>query len=209
MKGEVKLRTGFELKTTVVLLNVTLQALLLFQVRTVLIEQHFTEFWLSLGQIGSLQATQMSHEATIRNLDQEQSRLKEKISRLEEEREALLNQSQAANEQHKQQVLKLEQVQPTCDLSQSSKNQEVRGAHRLFSSLLSFSSVSTGGAPGLREGAVQAEGALWGGDASLQGGAGQNVGGDGGETPGHDWGGPAGEGGGKETPCDSRCTGLQ
>lgn len=66
----------------------------------------------SLGQIGSLQATQMSHEATIRNLDQEQSRLKEKISRLEEEREALLNQSQAANEQHKQQVLKLEQVPP-------------------------------------------------------------------------------------------------
>lgn len=62
------------------------------------------------GQIGSLQATQMSHEATIRNLDQEQSRLKEKISRLEEEREALLNQSQAANEQHKQQVHKLEQV---------------------------------------------------------------------------------------------------
>lgn len=52
----------------------------------------------------------MSHEATIRNLDQEQSRLKEKISRLEDEREALLNQSQAANEQHKQQVIKLEQV---------------------------------------------------------------------------------------------------
>lgn len=52
----------------------------------------------------------MSHEATIRNLDQEQNRLKEKISRLEEEREALLNQSQVANEQHKQQVHKLEQV---------------------------------------------------------------------------------------------------
>lgn len=52
----------------------------------------------------------MAHEATIRNLDQEQSRLKEKISRLEEEREALLNQSQAASEQHRQHVLKLEQV---------------------------------------------------------------------------------------------------
>lgn len=62
------------------------------------------------GQIGSLQATQMAHEVTIRNLDQEQSRLKEKIGRLEEEREALLNQSQAASDQHKQQVLKLEQV---------------------------------------------------------------------------------------------------
>ena len=62
------------------------------------------------GQIGSLQATQMSHEATIRNLDLEQNRLKEKISRLEEEREGLLNQSQTSNEQHRQQVLKLEQV---------------------------------------------------------------------------------------------------
>lgn len=64
------------------------------------------------GQIGSLQATHMSHEATIRNLDQEQNRLKEKISRLEEDREALLNQSQNTNEQHKQQVFKLEQVLP-------------------------------------------------------------------------------------------------
>jgi len=52
----------------------------------------------------------MSHDATIRNLDQEQSRLKDKLSRLEEEREALLNQSQSSNEQHKQQVLKQEQV---------------------------------------------------------------------------------------------------
>lgn len=59
----------------------------------------------------------MTHEATIRNLDQEQSRLKEKISRLEEEREALLNQSQVANEQHKQQVHKLEQVLPKLHLS--------------------------------------------------------------------------------------------
>lgn len=52
----------------------------------------------------------MAHEATIRNLDQEQSRIKEKISRLEDERELLLSQSQSASEQHKQQVLKLEQV---------------------------------------------------------------------------------------------------
>lgn len=61
----------------------------------------------------------MTHEATIRNLDQEQSRLKEKISRLEEEREALLNQSQVANEQHKQQVHKFEQVRPKLHLSRS------------------------------------------------------------------------------------------
>ncbi|KAF3857164.1 hypothetical protein F7725_009023 [Dissostichus mawsoni] len=59
--------------------------------------------------IGSLQATQMSHEATIRSLDQEQSRLKEKLCRLEEEREAVLNQSQNCSEQHKQTVVRLEQ----------------------------------------------------------------------------------------------------
>uniref|UniRef100_A0A671UY90 Family with sequence similarity 184 member Aa n=1 Tax=Sparus aurata TaxID=8175 RepID=A0A671UY90_SPAAU len=74
------------------------------------VQQQATEILHKASQIGSLQATQMSHEATIRNLDLEQNRLKEKISRLEEEREALLNQSQVANEQHRQQVLKLEQV---------------------------------------------------------------------------------------------------
>uniref|UniRef100_A0A672IU01 Zgc:85722 n=1 Tax=Salarias fasciatus TaxID=181472 RepID=A0A672IU01_SALFA len=74
------------------------------------VQQQATEILHKASQIGSLQATQMAHEATIRNLDQEQSRLKEKINRLEEERQALLNQSQAASDQHKQQVLKLEQV---------------------------------------------------------------------------------------------------
>uniref|UniRef100_A0A8C4IXL3 Protein FAM184A/B N-terminal domain-containing protein n=1 Tax=Dicentrarchus labrax TaxID=13489 RepID=A0A8C4IXL3_DICLA len=73
------------------------------------VQQQATEILHKASQIGSLQATHMAHEATVRNLDQEQNRLKEKINRLEEEREALLNQSQAANEQHKQQVLKLEQ----------------------------------------------------------------------------------------------------
>ncbi|CAG5933050.1 unnamed protein product [Menidia menidia] len=73
------------------------------------VQQQATEILHKASQIGSLQATQMAHEATIRNLDQEQCRLRDKISRLEEEREAVLNQSQAANEQHKQQVLKLEQ----------------------------------------------------------------------------------------------------
>uniref|UniRef100_A0A8C7WUU2 Family with sequence similarity 184 member Aa n=1 Tax=Oryzias sinensis TaxID=183150 RepID=A0A8C7WUU2_9TELE len=73
------------------------------------VQQQATEILHKAGQIGSLQATQMAHEATIRNLDQDQTRLKEKIGRLEEEREALLNQSQLLSEQHKQQVLKLEQ----------------------------------------------------------------------------------------------------
>lgn len=69
----------------------------------------------------------MSHEATIRNLDQEQSRLKDKLGRLEEEREALLNQSQASNDQHRQQVLKLEQV----PLSQTFNPSRDRGADQL------------------------------------------------------------------------------
>ncbi|XP_051912848.1 protein FAM184A-like isoform X3 [Hippocampus zosterae] len=73
------------------------------------VQQQATEILHKASQIGSLQATQMAHEASIKNLDQEQGRLKEKIGRLEQEREALLNQNQVAGEQHKQQVLKLEQ----------------------------------------------------------------------------------------------------
>ena len=99
--------------------------------------------WLSPGQIGSLQATQMSHEATIRNLDQEQNRLKEKISRLEEEREALLNQSQVANEQHKQQVLKLEQVLGNTSVQCEGSEQLADSLKSLLSLLLSHCARST------------------------------------------------------------------
>ncbi|XP_031686394.1 protein FAM184A isoform X1 [Oncorhynchus kisutch] len=73
------------------------------------VQQQATEILHKASQIGSLQATHMSHEATIRDLDLEQSRLREKILRLEEERERVLNQSQATDEQHKHQVLSLEQ----------------------------------------------------------------------------------------------------
>ncbi|CAL8309259.1 unnamed protein product [Merluccius merluccius] len=73
------------------------------------IQQQASEILHKASQIGSLQATQMSHETTIRDLDQEQSRLKDKTSRLEGEREALLNHSQATDQQHRQQVLELEQ----------------------------------------------------------------------------------------------------
>lgn len=152
-----------------------------------------TSIWLLSGQIGSLQATQMAHEATIRNLDQEQSRLKEKISRLEEEREVLLSQSQTANDQHKQQVLKLEQVLFLSFLSLSQKA-------FLLPLICLLSSVSARGTPGLWEGALQVESALWGGDTSLQGGAGQSIGGARGETPGDERGSPARERGGEETP---------
>ncbi|KAJ7991286.1 hypothetical protein DPEC_G00295750 [Dallia pectoralis] len=73
------------------------------------VQQQATEILHKASQIGSLQATHMSHEATIRDLDLEQNRLRERIFRLEEEREKLLNQSQSTDEQHKQQVLSLEQ----------------------------------------------------------------------------------------------------
>ena len=66
--------------------------------------------------------------------------------------------------------------------------------------LLLSSLVSARGAPGLREGALQTQGALRGGDAALQGGAGPGAGGDGGEAPVHEGGGPAGEGGGEGCP---------
>ena len=56
------------------------------------------------GQISSLQATQMTQEAAIRDLDNERSRLKDKVLRMEEEREALQSQSQALDDRQKQQI---------------------------------------------------------------------------------------------------------
>lgn len=63
-----------------------------------------------IGQISSLQATQMTQEAAIRDLDNERSRLKDKVLRMEEEREALHSQSQAMDERQKQQIQSLEKV---------------------------------------------------------------------------------------------------
>ncbi|XP_030644009.1 protein FAM184A [Chanos chanos] len=72
------------------------------------VQQQATEILHKASQIGTLQATQMSHEATIRDLGTEQSRLKEKIVQLEEERERLQKQSQALEEQQRQHILNLE-----------------------------------------------------------------------------------------------------
>ncbi|XP_036449835.1 protein FAM184A [Colossoma macropomum] len=72
------------------------------------VQQQATEILHKASHIGSLQATQMSHEATIRDLHLEQSRLKEKIVQLEEEKERLQSQSQALEEQQRQQILNLE-----------------------------------------------------------------------------------------------------
>ncbi|MEQ2280873.1 hypothetical protein AMECASPLE_024579, partial [Ameca splendens] len=74
------------------------------------VQQQATEILLKASQISSLQATQMTQEAAIRDLDNERSRLKDKVLRMEEEREALHSQSKALDERHKQQIQSLEKV---------------------------------------------------------------------------------------------------
>lgn len=52
----------------------------------------------------------MTQEAAIRDLDNERSRLKDKVVRMEEERESLLTQCQALEDRQKQQVHCLQKV---------------------------------------------------------------------------------------------------
>uniref|UniRef100_A0A8C1XZT1 Family with sequence similarity 184 member A n=1 Tax=Cyprinus carpio TaxID=7962 RepID=A0A8C1XZT1_CYPCA len=72
------------------------------------VQQQATEILLKASQIGSLQATQMTHEAVIRDLESEKSRLKDKVLRLEEERGALQKKSQSLDDRQRQQILSLE-----------------------------------------------------------------------------------------------------
>uniref|UniRef100_A0A3P9AH72 Protein FAM184A/B N-terminal domain-containing protein n=1 Tax=Esox lucius TaxID=8010 RepID=A0A3P9AH72_ESOLU len=74
------------------------------------VQQQATEILLKASHIGSLQATQMTHEAAIRDLESEKSRLKDKVVRLEEERGALQNKTQALDDRQRQQILSLEKV---------------------------------------------------------------------------------------------------
>uniref|UniRef100_A0A8C5BNV8 Family with sequence similarity 184 member Ab n=1 Tax=Gadus morhua TaxID=8049 RepID=A0A8C5BNV8_GADMO len=83
------------------------------------VQQQATEILLKASQIGSLQATQMTQEAAIRDLESERSRLKDKVVRLEEERGALQDKSQALEERHRQQIHALEKVCVcVCELEQ-------------------------------------------------------------------------------------------
>uniref|UniRef100_A0A8C5DLZ3 Protein FAM184A/B N-terminal domain-containing protein n=1 Tax=Gouania willdenowi TaxID=441366 RepID=A0A8C5DLZ3_GOUWI len=82
------------------------------------VQQQATEILLKASQISSLQATQMTQEAAIRDLDNERNRLKDKVLRMEEEREALQSQSQALDDRQKQQIQSLEKV---CVLSTNHK----------------------------------------------------------------------------------------
>ncbi|XP_053736205.1 protein FAM184A isoform X2 [Synchiropus splendidus] len=74
------------------------------------VQQQATEILLKASQISSLQATQMTQEAAIRDLDNERSRLKDKVLRMEEEREALQSQGQALDDRQKQQIQSLEKT---------------------------------------------------------------------------------------------------
>uniref|UniRef100_H2SZC0 Family with sequence similarity 184 member A n=1 Tax=Takifugu rubripes TaxID=31033 RepID=H2SZC0_TAKRU len=74
------------------------------------VQQQATEILLKASQISSLQATQMTQEAAIRDLDHERSRLKDKVVRMEEERESLLSQCQALEDRQNQQVHSLEKT---------------------------------------------------------------------------------------------------
>lgn len=57
-----------------------------------------------------LQATQMTQEVTIKDLESEKSRANERLSQLEEERAFLQSKTQSLDEEQKQQVLELEKV---------------------------------------------------------------------------------------------------
>ncbi|XP_062407484.1 protein FAM184A isoform X1 [Sardina pilchardus] len=74
------------------------------------VQQQATEILLKASQIGSLQATQMTHEAAIRDLESEKCRLKDKVQRLDEERGALQNKSQALEDRQKNQIVNLEKA---------------------------------------------------------------------------------------------------
>lgn len=56
----------------------------------------------------------MNHEAAIRDLESEKSRLKDKVIRLEEERGALQNKTHALDDRQRQQILSLEKVRLQC-----------------------------------------------------------------------------------------------
>lgn len=64
-----------------------------------------------LGHIGMLQATQMTQEVTIKDLESEKSRANERLSQLEEERAFLQSKTQSLDEEQKQRILDLEKVE--------------------------------------------------------------------------------------------------
>eukprot|EP00070_Physeter_catodon_P043402 XP_028350296.1 protein FAM184A isoform X7 [Physeter catodon] len=72
------------------------------------LQQQASDLVLKASHIGMLQATQMTQEVTIKDLESEKSRANERLSQLEEERAFLQSKTQSLNEEQKQQVLELE-----------------------------------------------------------------------------------------------------
>ncbi|KAI1895712.1 hypothetical protein AGOR_G00109070 [Albula goreensis] len=74
------------------------------------VQQQATELLLKASQIGSLQATQVTHEASIRDLESEKTRLKDRVLRLEEERGTLQSKKQAQEDRQREEILSLEKT---------------------------------------------------------------------------------------------------
>ncbi|XP_022411079.1 protein FAM184A isoform X10 [Delphinapterus leucas] len=72
------------------------------------LQQQASDLVLKASHIGMLQATQMTQEVTIKDLESEKSRANERVSQLEEERAFLQSKTQSLNEEQKQQILELE-----------------------------------------------------------------------------------------------------
>ncbi|XP_012660510.1 protein FAM184A isoform X4 [Otolemur garnettii] len=72
------------------------------------LQQQASDLILKASHIGMLQATQMTQEVTIKDLESEKSRANERLSQLEEERALLQNRTQSLDEEQKQQILELE-----------------------------------------------------------------------------------------------------
>ncbi|XP_034380412.1 protein FAM184A isoform X3 [Arvicanthis niloticus] len=72
------------------------------------LQEQASDLVLKASHIGMLQATQMTQEVTIKDLESEKSRANERLCQLEEERAFLQSRTQSLDEEQKQQVLELE-----------------------------------------------------------------------------------------------------
>ncbi|XP_012971272.1 protein FAM184A isoform X3 [Mesocricetus auratus] len=72
------------------------------------LQQQASDLVLKASHIGMLQATQLTQEVTIKDLESEKCRANERLCQLEEERAFLQSRTQSLDEEQKQQVLELE-----------------------------------------------------------------------------------------------------
>uniref|UniRef100_A0A2K6TXS8 Family with sequence similarity 184 member A n=1 Tax=Saimiri boliviensis boliviensis TaxID=39432 RepID=A0A2K6TXS8_SAIBB len=72
------------------------------------LQQQASDLVLKASHIGMLQATQMTQEVTIKDLESEKSRANERLSQLEEERAFLQSKTRSLDEEQKQQIIELE-----------------------------------------------------------------------------------------------------